>query len=226
MAAVHPTRPGGAPWTACTARRRRRRRGLDTPRRPRRPDRRHHRRRGAARARLRRRRGGRALRDAARARRARGRRREATKEPEPVSSLPPLVGMGDTVRFETPEGAVVRVTASGYADPGDAPAGVIGGPRRAHRHPQAERDPRGRRGDRPRAPAVQEGGLVHPHRRGRHADGGASSATTSCSGRRSRRARPSRTTLAFSVGASSPIRFVCTPVEGSRPRSATWELSK
>ena len=28
--------------------------------------------------------------------------------------------MGDTVRFQTPEGAVVRVTASDYADPGDA----------------------------------------------------------------------------------------------------------
>ena len=53
---------------------------------------------------------------------------QATKKPEPVSSLPPLVGMGDTVRFETPEGAVVRVTASGYADPGDAPAGVSADP--------------------------------------------------------------------------------------------------
>ncbi len=34
------------------------------------------------------------------------------------------------------------------------------------------------------------------------------------------------TTLAFSVGDADPIRFVCTPVEGSRPRSATWELDK
>ena len=35
---------------------------------------------------------------------------KATPKPKPVSTEPPLVSLGDTVRFETPEGAVVRVT--------------------------------------------------------------------------------------------------------------------
>ena len=67
-----------------------------------------------------------------RPRRRRRRRRpptaQATKEPKPVSSLPPLVGMGDTVRFQTPDGAVVRVTVDDYADPGDAPSGATADP--------------------------------------------------------------------------------------------------
>jgi hypothetical protein len=32
------------------------------------------------------------------------------------------------------------------------------------------------------------------------------------------------TTLAFSVGASPPVRFVCKPVADSVPVSATWTL--
>ena len=36
--------------------------------------------------------------------------------------------MGDTVRFQTPDGAVVRVTVDGYADPGDAPSGATADP--------------------------------------------------------------------------------------------------
>ena len=32
--------------------------------------------------------------------------------------------------------------------------------------------------------------------------------------------------LAGMLGASAPIRFVCTPAEGARPRSATWELGE
>ena len=52
----------------------------------------------------------------------------ATEKPKPVASLPPLVGMGDTVRFQTPDGAVVRVTVGDYADPGDAPSGAAADP--------------------------------------------------------------------------------------------------
>ena len=120
---------------------------------------------------------------------------------------------------------MVRVTASGYADPGDAPAGVTRRPRRAPRHPRAERDARGRRGHRPRPLPfkkadsfilIAEDDTLTVAQLGDDALLGATSAP----------GETISTTLAFSVGAAARVRFLCTPVEGSRPRSATWELSK
>jgi hypothetical protein len=149
----------------------------------------------------------------------------ATKEPEPVSSLPPLVGLGDTVRFETPEGAVVRVTASGYADPGDAPDGISADPGERIVTLKLKVTPEGAEGT----------ALVPlPFKK---ADSfilvaeddtltAAQIADDALLGATLPPGETITTTLAFSVGASSPIRFVCTPVEGSRPRSATWELDK
>jgi hypothetical protein len=149
----------------------------------------------------------------------------ATKEPEPVSSLPPLVGLGDTVRFETPEGAVVRVTASGYADPGDAPSGISADPGERIVTLKLRVTPEGAEGT----------ALVPlPFKK---ADSfiliaeddtltAAQLAGDALLGATLPPGETVTTTLAFSVGASDPIRFVCTPVEGSKPRSATWELTK
>ena len=150
---------------------------------------------------------------------------EATKSPQPVSSLPPLVGMGDTVRFETPEGAVVRVTAGDYADPGDAPAGVSADPGERIVTLKLSVTPEGAEGTAlvplpfKKADAfilIAEDDTLTV----------AQLADDALLGATLPPGETISTTLAFSVGASSPIRFVCTPVEGSRPRSATWELNK
>lgn len=149
----------------------------------------------------------------------------AAATPAPVSGVPPLVNMGDTVRFLTPEGAVVSVTAAaaGYADPGDAPDGVTA--EAGERIVTLEltvtaEDPEG-------AAAVEapfrktdsflliaEDDTITVARPGDDALLGAILPP----------GESLSTTLAFSVGAASPMRFVCTPVEGSRPRSATWRL--
>ena len=178
----------------------------------------------AARPRLWRRRLGR------RAPRARRRRRrpptaEATKEPKPVSSLPPLVGMGDTVRFQTPEGAVVRVTVDDYADPGDAPSGATADPGERLVTLELSVTPEGAEGTAsvplPFEKAdsfilIAEDDTLTVAQLGDDELLGATLPP----------GETISTTLAFSVGAAAPIRFVCTPVEGSRPRSATWDLSK
>jgi hypothetical protein len=149
----------------------------------------------------------------------------ATKKPQPVASLPPLVGMGDTVRFQTPDGAVVRVTADGYADPGDAPSGAAAEPGERLVTLKVSVTPEGAAGTAsvplPFKKAdsfilIAEDDTLTVAQLGDDALLGATvppGETVS-------------TTLAFSVGASAPIRLVCTPVEGSRPRSATWELSR
>jgi hypothetical protein len=149
----------------------------------------------------------------------------ATKKPQPVASLPPLVGMGDTVRFQTPDGAVVRVTADGYADPGDAPSGAAADPGERLVTLKLSVTPEGAEGTAsvplPFEKAdsfilIAEDDTLTVAQLGDDALLGATvppGETVS-------------TTLAFSVGASAPIRLVCTPVEGSRPRSATWDLSK
>jgi hypothetical protein len=148
---------------------------------------------------------------------------EATQDPKPVSTTPPLVGLGDTVRFETPEGAVVRVTVDDYADPGTAPDGV----------------------------SADAGERIVTLRLSVTAEGEAGTAAVPLPfekadsfilvmendelatsklgdgeflGTALQPGKTASATLAFSVGASPPIRFVCTPVEGSVPRSATWEL--
>jgi hypothetical protein len=150
---------------------------------------------------------------------------QATKTPKPVSSVPPLVGLGDTVRFETPEGAVVRVTASGYADPGDAPAGISAEPGERLVTLTLKVTPEGAEGTAlvPLPFKTAESFILIAEddtlAAAQFADDELLGATLP----------PGETitaTLAFSVGASAPIRFVCTPVEGSRPRSATWELTR
>ncbi len=147
----------------------------------------------------------------------------AAATPEPVSGVPPLVNMGDTVRFRTPEGAVVSVTAAGYADPGDAPDGVTAeaGERIVTLElTVAAEDPEGTAAvEAPFRKAdsfllIAEDDTITVARPGDDALLGAILPP----------GESLSTTLAFSVGASSPMRFVCTPVEGSRPRSATWKL--
>jgi hypothetical protein len=150
---------------------------------------------------------------------------QTTKEPEPVSSLPPLVGMGDTVRFETPEGAVVRVTASGYADPGDAPAGISADAGERIVTLKLRVTPEGAEGTAlvPLPFKSADSFILIAE------DDTLAAAQLTDDALLGATLPPGETvttTLAFSVGASSPIRFVCTPVEGSRPRSATWELDK
>ena len=134
-----------------------------------------------------------------------------------------LAGLGETVRFETPEGAVVRVTVGGYADPGDAPAGVNAGAGERLVTLELTVTPEGEEGTAavplPFKKAdsfilIAEDDTLTVAQLG---DDELLGATVP----------PGETvsaTLAFSVGAASPIRFVCTPLEGSRPRSATWEL--
>ena len=146
-------------------------------------------------------------------------------KPKPVSSLPPLVGLGDTVRFQTPEGAVVRVTVGDYADPGKAPAGVSADPGERLVTLEMTVTPEGAEGTAsvplPFEKAdsfilIAEDDTLSVAQLG---DDSLLGATLPPGEKVS-------TTLAFSVGASPPIRFVCTPVEGSLPRSATWDLSK
>jgi hypothetical protein len=151
---------------------------------------------------------------------------EATKEePGPVASLPPLVGMGDAVRFETPEGAVVRVTASDYADPGEAPAGISADPGERIVTLELRVTPEGAEGTAlVPLPFKQADSFILIA--GDDTLTVAQLADDALLGATLPPGETISTTLAFSVGASMPIRFLCTPVEGSRPRSATWELSK
>lgn len=150
---------------------------------------------------------------------------KATPKTEPVASLPPLVGMGDTVRFETPEGAVVRVTAGGFEDPGDAPDGVTADPGERIVTLELSVTPEGAEGTAAvPLPFEKADSFIliaedDTLAAAQLADDGLLGATLPPGETMS-------TTLAFSVGAAKPIRFVCTPVEGTRPRSATWELDK
>lgn len=148
---------------------------------------------------------------------------EATASPRPVSTTPPLVGVGDTVRFETPEGAVVRATVSDFRDPGDPPPGAAAEAGERLVTLRLSVTPEGAEGTAevplPFEKAdsfmlVAEDDTLSV---AQLAGDGLLGATLPPGEARS-------TTLAFSVGASRPIRFVCTPAEGSRPRSATWEL--
>jgi hypothetical protein len=146
----------------------------------------------------------------------------ATATPEPVSTKPPLVGMGDTVRFQTPQGPVVRVTVSRYADPGDPPASAT---------PEA-----GERLVTVKLSVTSEGAAKVPLPFNKAdsfilvaEDDTLTVAQIGGDGLLGATLAPGKTlttTLAFSVGASDPSRFVCTPVDGSVPRSATWELSE
>ncbi len=150
---------------------------------------------------------------------------EGTQEPEPVATVPPLVSPGDTVRFETPEGAVVRVTAADYADPGDAPSGITADPGERLVTLKLSVTPEGAEGTAavplPFAKAdsfllIAEDDTLTAAQLGDDEILGADLSPGEIIS----------TTLAFSVGASAPIRFVCTPADGSQPPSATWNLNE
>jgi hypothetical protein len=148
---------------------------------------------------------------------------QATKKPMPVSSLPPLVGLGETVRFETPEGGVVQVTAADYADPGAAPAGVAADAGERLVSLELTVMPEGEKGAAP-VPMpfkkvesfllIAEDDTISAAQLGDDSLLGATLVP----------GESLSTTLAFSVTSAAQLRFVCTPVKGSRPRSATWEL--
>jgi len=149
---------------------------------------------------------------------------QATKQPQPVSSLPPLVGMGDAVRFRTPDGAVVRVTVGDYADPGDAP-GASADPDERLVTLELSVRPEGAEGT-ASVPLPFEKADSFILIAGDDTLTVAQLGDDEILGATLPPGEIMATTLAFSIGAASPVRFVCTPVEGSRPRSATWDLSK
>jgi hypothetical protein len=149
---------------------------------------------------------------------------EATPEPKPVSTEPPLVSLGDTVRFETPEGAVVRVTVDDYQDPGQTPDGVSADPGQRLVTLKLTVTPEGEAGTAavplPFEVAdsfilIMENDQLAPAKPGD--DDGVLGASVPPG-------KSVTSTLAFSVGASSPVRFVCKPEADSVPVSATWKL--
>jgi hypothetical protein len=145
-----------------------------------------------------------------------------TTTPSPVSSLPPLVALGDTVRLLTPEGAVVRVTVDDYADPGSAPDGVTADAGERLVSLKFSVTPEGEAGTAAVPLPFEADSFVLVMENDELAAG-----RLGGDGLLGAAVEPGKTvsaTLAFSVGASPPIRFVCTPVQGSKPRSATWEL--
>jgi hypothetical protein len=149
---------------------------------------------------------------------------QATSTPKPVSTKPPLVALGDTVRFQTPEGAVVRVTADDFQDPGEAPDGVSPDPGQRLVTVKLTVTPEGAPGTAavplPFEVAdsfilVMEDDQLSP---AKLADDESLFGASLPPGKRL------TTTLAFSVGASPPIRLVCKPAADSVPVSATWKL--
>ena len=126
--------------------------------------------------------------------------------------------MGDTVRFRTPEGAVVSVTAAGYADPGDAPDGVTADAGERIVTLELTVAPEGAEGtaavEVPFRKAdsfllIAEDDTITVARLG---DDALLGATLPPGETHLRDARLLRRRV-------RAVRFVCTPVEGSRPRS-------
>jgi hypothetical protein len=147
---------------------------------------------------------------------------QATKAPEPVASLPPLVKMGETVRFLTPEGAVVQVTASDYADPGDAPDGVSAAAGERLVTLELTVTAEGAEGTAAvKAPFTEDSFLLIAEDDTLTV---AQFGDDALLGAILPPGEPLTTTLAFSVGSAAQRLFLCTPAEGSRPRSATWKL--
>lgn len=149
---------------------------------------------------------------------------KATPKPKPVATEPPLVSLGDTVRFETPEGAVVRVTVDDYQDPGQAPDGVSPDPGQRLVTLKLTVSPEGEQGTAavplPFEVAdsfilVMEDDQLSPAKLGDD---------ESLLGASLAPGESVTTTLAFSVGASPPIRLVCKPAADSVPVSATWKV--
>jgi hypothetical protein len=147
---------------------------------------------------------------------------KATPTPKPVSTKPPLVALGDAVRFETPEGAVMRVKVDDFKDPGEAD-GVSpdSGERLVTLRLTVTSEGTAGTAAVPLPFEVadsfiliMENDELAPARLGDDSLLGAS-------------LKPGKSltaTLAFSVGASPPVRFVCKPAAGSVPVSATWSL--
>jgi hypothetical protein len=147
---------------------------------------------------------------------------KATPTPKPVSTKPPLVALGDAVRFETPEGAVMQVKVDDFKDPGEAD-GVSPDSGERLVTLRLTVTPEGTAGTAavplPFGVAdsfilIMENDELAPARLGDDSLLGAS-------------LKPGKSltaTLAFSVGASPPVRFVCKPAAGSVPVSATWSL--
>jgi len=145
-------------------------------------------------------------------------------KPKPVAPEPPLVSLGDTVRFETPEGAVVRVTVGDYQDPGQAPDGISPDPGQRLVTLKLTVTPEGAEGTAavplPFEVAdsfilVMEDDQLSPAKLGDD---------ESLLGASLAPGKSLTTTLAFSVGASPPIRLVCKPATDSVPVSATWKV--
>jgi hypothetical protein len=148
----------------------------------------------------------------------------STPKPKPVSTKPPLVSLGDTVRFKTPEGAVVRVKVEDLQDPGQAPDGVSADPGQRLVTLKLTVTPEGEAGTAavplPFAVAdsfllIMEDDELAAAKLGSDDDVLGASLPPG---------KSATTTLAFSVGASPPVRFVCKPEADSVPVSATWKV--
>ena len=148
---------------------------------------------------------------------------KATSKPEPVSTKPPLVALGDTVRFETPEGAVVRVTVKDFKDPGQELDGVSADPGQRLVTLELTVTPEGAAGSAavPLPFEVADSFILIMEN---DELAGAKLEDDSLLGASLPPGESLTTTLAFSVGASPPVRFVCKPAADSVPVSATWTL--
>ncbi len=146
----------------------------------------------------------------------------AAPTPSPVSTKPPLVSLGDTVRFQTPEGAVVRVTVDDFQDPGRSDSVSPDAGERLVTLKftvTAEGDPGTARVPLPFESAdsfllvMEDDELATAKLSGGRLLGDALQPGKSLTA-----------TLPFSVASSPPVRFVCRPVAGSVPASGTWQL--
>ncbi len=143
--------------------------------------------------------------------------------PEPVSSLPPLCSLGEAARFQTREEAVVRVVVDSLADPGEATGAEAGAGERLvtlELSVTAEGEEGTAAVPLPFAKAdsfllVAADDTLYVAQLGDPDLLGAVLAP----------GESLETSLAFAVPeATQVLRLVCTPVEGTVPRSATWEL--
>jgi hypothetical protein len=148
---------------------------------------------------------------------------KATPKPKPVSTKPPLVSLGESVRFKTPEDAVIRVTADGYQDPGQEVDDISPDPGQRLVTLKLTVTPEGEAGTAavplPFEVAdsfvlVMEDDELSP----------AKLADDSLLGASVPPGKSVTSTLAFSVGAASPVRFICKPAADSIPVSATWKV--
>lgn len=147
---------------------------------------------------------------------------KATATPKPVSTKPPLVSLGDTVRFETPEGAVVRVTVDDFQDPGEAD-GVSpdSGERLVTLRLKVTAEGAAGTAAVPLPFEVADSFILVMENDELAA---AKLGDDSLLGGSLQPGKSITSTLAFSVGSSPPVRFVCRPAADSVPASATWKL--